>query len=383
MSTLARKRYSRSMLAIQERPTKRFGVVPKNENQSISKPKRGRSSLGTKGKYRCICMDLVDMLGIDLNFLCYHLSISLGACSISQKKRRLGEEKKRAVRAETTKMLQARFIREVKYPSWLSNVVMVKKPSGKWRIYIDYTDLNRTCPKDLYPLPSIDVLVDGASGCGLLSFMEAYSGYNQIRMHPSDKSKTTFITNKGNFCYRVMPFGLKNVGATYQRLMDRIFKDHVENQLEVYVDDMVVKSKIKKRHAKNLVSIFRVLRKYQLRLNLEKCSFGIKVDIKFGDHPGRGRTNLPIKQILRKPDLVGRMIGWAIELFELDMAYKTRGHMKAQVLTDFINKLTTNSLEEEEVRANKEWTLSVDGSSNKKGSGVGITLEGPGGVLIE
>ncbi|RDX81322.1 hypothetical protein CR513_38012, partial [Mucuna pruriens] len=119
----------------------------------------------------------------------------------------------------------------------------------------NYTDLNRVCPKDPYPLPSIETLVDRASGCELLSFMDVYSGYNQIRMHPSDESKMAFITNKGNFCYRVMPFGLKNAGATYQRLMDQIFKDHVGNQLEVYVDDMVVKSKMETRHGISIQSV--------------------------------------------------------------------------------------------------------------------------------
>ncbi|RDX82083.1 hypothetical protein CR513_37165, partial [Mucuna pruriens] len=139
----------------------------------------------------------------------------LGAHPVSQKKRRLGKKKKRAVKAETVKLLQARFVREVKYPNWLSNVVMVKKSSGKWRTCTNYTDLNNVCPKDSYPLPNIDVLLDRAFGCGLLIFMDAYLGNNQIKMHPSDESKTTFIIDEGNFCYRVMPFGLKNSGTTY------------------------------------------------------------------------------------------------------------------------------------------------------------------------
>lgn len=87
----------------------------------------------------------------------------------------------------------------------------------------DYTDLNKACPKDSHPLPSIDASVDGASGHKMLSFLDAYSGYNQIPMYALDREKTAFITEKANFCYEVMPFGLKNAGATYQRLMDRIF----------------------------------------------------------------------------------------------------------------------------------------------------------------
>ncbi|RDX87969.1 hypothetical protein CR513_30493, partial [Mucuna pruriens] len=130
------------------------------------------------------------MSGIDPDFLCHRLSISLGGRPISQKRRRLGEEKKREVMAKIAKL----FIQEVKYPNWLSNVVIVKKSTGKWRMCIDYTNLNRACPNDPYPLASIDALVDGASSCGSLSFRAAYSSYNQIRMHPSDESKMAFIT---------------------------------------------------------------------------------------------------------------------------------------------------------------------------------------------
>jgi len=97
---------------------------------------------------------------------------------------------------------------------------MVKKTNGKWRICTNYTDLNRACPKDSYPLPNIDRLVDRASGFQVLSFLDAYLGYYQIRIHPSDEEKTVLITEEVNFCYKVMPFGLKNVGATYRRLMD-------------------------------------------------------------------------------------------------------------------------------------------------------------------
>ena len=119
---------------------------------------------------------------------------------------------------EVNKLLTANFIREVYYPEWLANVVMVKKANGKWRICVDFTDLNSACPKDNFPLPRIDQLVDSTAGHKLLTFMDSFSGYNQIQMAEEDQEKTTFITSQGLYCYRVMPFGLKNVGATYQRL---------------------------------------------------------------------------------------------------------------------------------------------------------------------
>ena len=114
------------------------------------------------------------------------------------------------------KLMAAKFIQEVYYPDWLANVVMVKKANGKWRMCVDFTDLNKACPKDSYPLPRIDQLVDSTAGHKLLSFMDAFSGYNQIRMDEADQEKTSFVTSQGLFCYEVIPFGLKNAGATYQ-----------------------------------------------------------------------------------------------------------------------------------------------------------------------
>ena len=101
------------------------------------------------------------------------------------------------------------------YPDWLANVVMVKKANGKWRMCVDFTDLNRACPKDSYPLPRIDTLVDSITRHQLLSFMDAFSGYNQIKMEEVNQEKTSFVTNQGLFCYKLMPFGLKNAEATY------------------------------------------------------------------------------------------------------------------------------------------------------------------------
>ncbi|RDX68288.1 Retrovirus-related Pol polyprotein from transposon 17.6, partial [Mucuna pruriens] len=153
---------------------------------------------------------------------------------------------------------------------------MVKKANGKWRMCTDYTNLNKLCPKDPYPLPNIDRLVDSVSRFEFLSFMDAYSAYNQIKMHPDDEEKTAFITDDGAFCYKVMLFGLKNAGVTYQRLMDKIFKDVMGKDVEVYVDDMVAKSRGGEDHCGALGQVFEVLRKHQLRLNSEKCSFGVQ-----------------------------------------------------------------------------------------------------------
>ena len=171
--------------------------------------------------------------------------------------------------------MAAKFIREVYYPDWLANVVMVKKTNGKWRICVDFTDLNKACPKDSYPLPRIDQLVDSTTGHKLLSFMDAFSGYNQIRMDETDQEKTSFVTSQGLFCYEVMPFGLKNVGATYQRLVNHMFRPQIGRNVEVYVDDMLVKSLDEGKHLDDLQETFNTLRQYNMKLNPNKCAFGV------------------------------------------------------------------------------------------------------------
>ena len=141
---------------------------------------------------------------------------------------------------------------------------------------MDFTDLNKACPKDSYPLPSIDALVDSTYGCNILSFLDAFSGYNQIKMHPRDESKTAFMTETSSYCYKVMPFGLKNAGATYQRLMDKVLAPMLGRNVYAYVDDMVVASKDRTQHVADLEELFVTISKYRLKLNPEKCVFGVE-----------------------------------------------------------------------------------------------------------
>jgi hypothetical protein len=163
----------------------------------------------------------------------------------------------------------------VDYPQWLANVVLGRKSSEKWRMCVDFTDLNKACPKDSFPLPRMDVLIDSTSGHELLSFMDAFSGYNQIHMSELDKEKTSFITDRGLYCYNMMPFGLKNAGATYQRLVNRMFRDQIGRNVEVYVDDMLVKSRKATNHLANLEETFNTLKRYRMKLNPAKCAFGV------------------------------------------------------------------------------------------------------------
>jgi len=139
-----------------------------------------------------------DMPGIDPDFICHHLTMEPKVRPVRQRRRKFNEKRRLVMQEETRKLLSAGHIREIQYPEWLANVVLVKKANGKWRMCVDFTNLNKACPKDSYPLPSIDALVDSASGCKMLSFLDAFSGYNQIKMHPRDESKTKFMTET---CY--------------------------------------------------------------------------------------------------------------------------------------------------------------------------------------
>uniref|UniRef100_A0A2N9FJX9 Uncharacterized protein n=1 Tax=Fagus sylvatica TaxID=28930 RepID=A0A2N9FJX9_FAGSY len=216
-----------------------------------------------------------DMPGINPSIISHKLNVDPSLRPIKQKRRVFAPERNNAIMEEVDKLLAANFIREVFYPDWLANVVMVKKNTGKWRMCVDFTDLNKACPKDSFPLPRIDQLVDSTAGHKLLTFMDAFSGYNQIVMDEGDQEKTSFITSRGLFCYKVMPFGLKNAGATYQRLMNRMFHDQIGRNVEVYVDDMLVKSKEEDGHLDDLRETFQTLRKYQMKLNPSKCAFGV------------------------------------------------------------------------------------------------------------
>ena len=140
---------------------------------------------------------------------------------------------------------------------------------------VDFTDLNKACPKDSFHLPRIDALVDFTSGYELLSFMDTFSGYSQILMLPEVRLKTTFITDRGLYCYKVMAFGLKNAGETYQRLVNKMFQGQIGRNMEIYINDMLVKSTESLDHTHYLHKAFKTLKQYGMKLNPNKCAFGV------------------------------------------------------------------------------------------------------------
>ena len=163
----------------------------------------------------------------------------------------------------------------VEYPKWLANVIPVPKKDSMVKVCVDFCDLNKSSPKDDFPLPHIDMLVDNIAGHSMLYFMDGFSGYNQIMMAPEDMEKTSFSTEWGMYYYRVMPFGLKNAGATYQRAATTLFHDMMHRDVEVYVDDMIVKSRDSADHLAALQRFIERIRRFKLRLNPKECTFGV------------------------------------------------------------------------------------------------------------
>ncbi|XP_009419888.2 uncharacterized protein LOC103999771 [Musa acuminata AAA Group] len=481
-----------------------------------------------------------DMTGVDPEVAEHHLNIPPDARPVKQKPRRQAPDRQRTIQEEVDRLLAVGFIEEAKYPRWLSNVVLVKKHNGSWRMCVDYTSLNSACPKDCYSLPKIDQLVDATVGHARLSFMDAYSGYNQIRMAPEDREHTAFLTDQGVYFYKVMPFGLKNAGATYQRTVNKMFAHQIGRNMEVYVDDMIMKSQEAETHLADLAEAFVTLRKFGMRLNPTKCAFGVtsgkflgfivhergidanpekvqaiinmqsprtikdlqqlngrlvalsrflarsgdrclpffkalknpknfqwtseceeafkqmkrhlaslprlasvspgeklglylaaslravssvlikessgqqlsiyyishvlngpeeryppieklalalvlsarKLRPYFQAHPVEVITSQPLRQVLTKFDVAGRLLKWAVELGEHDIRYVPRTAIKAQAMADFIAELT--QMEDGDPKQTPEaWTLHVDGSANSRGAGAGLVLLAPNGRSFE
>nr|ABA99783.1 retrotransposon protein, putative, unclassified [Oryza sativa Japonica Group] len=216
-----------------------------------------------------------DMPGVPREVIEHRLAVRSGARPVRQKVRRQAPERQAFIREEVARLLEAGFIREVIHPEWLANPVVVPKANGKLRMCIDYTDLNKACPKDPYPLPRIDQIVDSTAGCDLLCFLDAYSGYHQIRMTREDEEKTAFITPIGTYCYTTMPFGLKNAGPTFQRTTRISLGSQIGRNVEAYVDDLVVKTHNQETLLSDLAETFESLRSARIKLNPDKCVFGV------------------------------------------------------------------------------------------------------------
>nr|GEU35859.1 reverse transcriptase domain-containing protein [Tanacetum cinerariifolium] len=461
-----------------------------------------------------------DMTGVPRSVVEHRLNIREGYSPVRQKKRGQAPERAKAIQAEVQKIVDAGIMREVYYHDWLSNPVMVKKHDGSWRMCVDFTDLNKACPQDYYPLPEIDWKVESLCGYPFKCFLDTYKGYHQIQLAELDEEKIVFHTGQGVYFYTKMPFSLKNVGATYQRLVDKAFNSQIGQNIEVYVDDLVVKSYTKAEMLRDIDETFRTLRKINMKLNPKKFTFGeaegvllgyvvtlegiklcpdktavvlqlpsprtikevqslngklaslnrflsksveksfllfktLKKCIKKSDfhwnakaeqafkqlkqhlselpllvaprpkeeliiylsatygaisavlmtergatqmpiyfiihkrlrrylqaHPITVITDQPIKHIMSRLDMVGRLQKWSVKLGEHNITYRPRTPVKGQILADFLTEMLDENPPAALVAETQQesWTLFTDGSSCVDGSGAGLILINPEGI---
>jgi hypothetical protein len=217
-----------------------------------------------------------NLCGVNRDVIEHSLNVDPSFRPRKQRLRKMSDDKAEGARNEVKRLLSAGVIREVKYPEWLANTVMVKKANGKWRMRIDFTDLNKACPKDEFPLPRIDSLVDAVASSELMSLLDCYSGYHQIWMKKEDEPKTSFITPSGTYCYLQMPEGLKNAGGSFSRMIAKVLHSQIGRNVLTYVDDIIVKSTKQENHIADLQETFANFRQAGLKLNPEKCVFGVK-----------------------------------------------------------------------------------------------------------
>ncbi|GKV02584.1 hypothetical protein SLEP1_g15006 [Rubroshorea leprosula] len=235
-------------------------------------------NLGSKSEPKTVLLGITsEMPGLDRKLVEQKLPIVEGFRPYKQPPRRMSAEVTLKVKEEIEQLVKAGFIRTCRYADWLSNVVPVLKKNGKLRVCVDFRNLNLATPKDEYPMPIANLLVDGVARHKILSFMDGHSGYNQIFIADADVPKIAFRCPGavGTFEWVVMPFGLKNVGAIYQRAMNAIFHDMIGKFMEIYIDDVVVKSNGEADHLVHLRKSFERMRQHGLKMNPLKCAFGV------------------------------------------------------------------------------------------------------------
>ncbi|GKB18978.1 reverse transcriptase domain-containing protein [Tanacetum coccineum] len=460
-----------------------------------------------------------NMTGVPRRVIEHALNVNQFLDPVCQKRRTFSPEKSGAVTKEVTEWIKAGIVHPVKYLTYISNPVLVKKCDGSWRMCIDFKNLNSACPKDYYPLPNIDCKVEAVMGFKYKCFLDAYKGYHQIQMAKEDEEKTAFYTEQGTYCYTKMPFGLKNAGATYQRLVDSTFQTQIGRNLEAYVDDMVIKSKEEASLLADIAETFEGLKTINMKLNPKKCSFGVeegkflggKLLLKivflgpkitkrpapffntlknitkenkheyrwtteaeeafqqmkrlimslpsltptlleetlyaylavsreavsavlltdrngrqcpvqyvsrtlneaernyspleklalslvnmtrrlrryFEAHPVKVITDQPIKNILSRTEVSGKLAKYAVEIGTYKISFIPRNAVKGQVLADFLSDAPDGEREDEYFQSpevppgiddTEMWALYTDGAASSKGSGAGLVLTGPSGV---
>ena len=217
-----------------------------------------------------------DLKSYDTSMIQHKIPLKENQKPFKQKLRRINPILLPLVEKEIKKMYDAGIIVSLRYSEWVSNLVSVRKKTGEIRLCIDFRNLNRACLKDNYPLPKMDHILQKVVGAKRISLLDGFSGYNQVLVYPTDQHKTAFTTPWGTFMYVKMPFGLMNVGATFQRAMDIAFSEDIGVFIVIYLDDITVYSKSDEEHLAHLRKVFNKCRKYGLSLNPKKTLFGLE-----------------------------------------------------------------------------------------------------------
>jgi hypothetical protein len=225
----------------------------------------------------CFAWDDTEMTGLDRSIIEHRLPLKKGFQPFQQRARQMRTKVLEEVKKEIQKMLEAGFITPCRYANFISSIVPVQKKDGRSWVCMDFRDINRATPKDEYPLPIAETLINVVVGNKTLSFMDGNTSYNQIFMAPEDIHKTAFGVPSvvGLFEYVVMTFRLKNAGDTYQRAMNYIYHDLISKLVEIYIDDVVVKSTSTGGHLEDLRHVFKWTRRFELKMNPKKCAFGV------------------------------------------------------------------------------------------------------------
>ncbi|XP_022859516.1 uncharacterized protein LOC111380239 [Olea europaea var. sylvestris] len=369
-----------------------------------------------------------DIVGIDSRISCHHLNINPSYAPHRQKRRALNPDRYEALKDEVSKLIRSGFIREAIYPRWISNPVLVKKSSGKWRVCVDFTNLNKACPKDSFPLPRIDQLEDSTAGHELLSFMDALQAAEHVshidqtfqilrkynmKLNPL---KCTFGVASGQFLgYIVNQRGIDanptKQGKRFQWTLEcqeafeslkkhlgeapLLSKPHPDESLLLYlaVSDVAVSTVLTREENERQLSVYyisKALLPAETRYSdMEKLALALitasrKLRPYFQAHSIQVLTNFPLRQVMQKTDASRRLLKWAIELSEFDLTFRPRHAIKGQTLADFMVEFT-KALEMEALMEPTEpptWKLFVDGSSGEAGAGAKIVLESPEGHLL-
>jgi hypothetical protein len=188
----------------------------------------------------------------------------------------MSDDKAKGARNEIKRLLSVEVIREVTYPEWLANTVMVKKANKKWRMCINFIDLNKACLKEEFPLPRIDALIDATATSEFMTLLDCYSGYHQIWLKKEDEPKASFITPSRTYCYLRILEGLKNARGSFSRMTSKVLCTQIGRNNLTYVDDIIVKSTKQENHIADLQETFANFRKAVLKLSPKKCVFGVK-----------------------------------------------------------------------------------------------------------